>query len=95
MNTVYVSIGNSYDKLTQRDWSSFYWHTNAVVREHAETVHGAWVSQSTSAWQNACWCIEIDDEAAGFLAAELSSLANVYHQDSIAWAEATTKFIEG
>lgn len=95
MITVYISIGNSDDKLTQAEWAAFYRETCLAVREHAAAVHGQWVSEPASAWQNACWCIEIDDEAAGFLAAELSGLANVYHQDSIAWAEATTKFIEG
>lgn len=96
MITVYISIGNSDDKLTQVEWASFYRETCLAIRDHAVTVHGQWVSEPASAWQNACWCIEIDDDEAGFLRGELSEAVTKFRQDSIAWATTTkTEFIKG
>jgi len=93
MITVYVSIGNSDDKLTQAKWAEFYRAVALAVRHFSITVHGQWVSEPASAWQNACWCIEIDDDGAGYLRGHLGALAGTYDQDSIAWAEAVTAFI--
>lgn len=91
MLTVYVSIGNSDDKLGQADWATFHSAVNGVIRRAAHRVHGAWVSPSTDPWQNACWCIEIDEAPGVFgtqwLRNQLANLAGAYGQDSIAWAE--------
>lgn len=92
----YVSIGNSDDKLSQREWSSFHGETDNLLRRFA-MVHGAWTSLGTAPWQNACWCVEITDKTrVEYVKAELAGLANRFRQDSIAWAEApTTEFIDG
>lgn len=84
----YVSIGNSDDKLTQRDWALFYSDTAVLLQRHASTIHGQWASEPASAWQNACWCIEVNSATkAEYIKAELVGLAGRYRQDSIAWAE--------
>ena len=91
---VYISIGNSDDKLTQHEWSAY---AAAVDRtfEHAaryegSRVHGRWYSLPTEPWQNACWCIEFTDgmdEIVAQYRAELRRLAGVFRQDSIAWVD--------
>ncbi len=71
---VYISIGNSDDKLTQREWSEFVadvdrslrWWCNenastAALNSPAGRIHGHWLSASDSPWQNACWCVEYVD----------------------------------
>lgn len=94
MTTVYVSIGNSDDKLTQADWAAFHAAVDGVIRRAARQMHGAWVSPSTDPWQNACWCFEVvadpdpDYCQARWLRGQLTNLAGAYGQDSIAWAEA-------
>lgn len=94
MITVYISIGNSDDKLTQQEWATFYRSVNLTIREYLTVVHGQWVSEPASAWQNACWCIEIIDRHAEELKSRLRECAAQYRQDSIAWAEvAITKFL--
>lgn len=95
MITVYISIGNSDDKLTQADWASFYREACVAIRDAATTVHGQWVSEPTSAWQNACWCIEIGPAQASSLKAKLAEIAGFYIQDCVAWAEANTEFLVG
>lgn len=95
MITVYISIGNSDDKLSQNEWSQFYEETDELVEFAAHQVHGRWASAPTARWQNACWCVELHDDDADNLKRDLPGLAYRYGQDSIAWAEATTSFIGG
>ena len=91
--SVYISIGNSDDKLAQHEWASFYNHVDTIIIQYAETVHGVWASLPNGAFQNACWCIEIDEPWVLELKTRLAVVANTYRQDSIAWAEATTTFL--
>lgn len=96
MTTVYVSIGNSDDKLTQARWSIFVADVRRVIQRHAAQLHGAWFSEPDAPWQNACWCFDapadaVDVEHMKYL---LGDLAEAYEQDSIAWAECpVTEFI--
>jgi hypothetical protein len=99
--TVYISIGNSDDKLTQAEWSSYVQDVDrlfeSAVRYEGARVHGRWHSLPHEPWQNACWCAEWHEDLAPELAAlkrMLAIAARDYGQDSIAWAEATTTFIE-
>lgn len=93
--TVYISIGNSDDKLTQREWAEFV----GVVEEALDDVyikkHGSWFSRPDASWQNACWCIELEAVAGlkDSLQTELEQIAREFRQDSIAWAEAITTFL--
>lgn len=92
MTTVYISIGNSDDKLTQTEWAAFVNDVDMLLDGRLITIHGRWFSSPDTGYQNACWCIE--KEKALVLRSELRRLAGRYHQDSIAWAEApTTDFI--
>lgn len=100
MPTIYVSIGNSDDKLEQHQWSAYCAAVNQVfnysVRYVGSTVHGRWYSLPNEPWQNACWCVEFADgmdEVIGQYRAELTRLAATFHQDSIAWAVAETEFL--
>jgi hypothetical protein len=90
--TVFIMIGNSDDKLTQADWASYYSNT-AIAIQRAGKLHGQWVSEPASAWQNACWCIEVGKDSAELLQLRLAEIAGDYRQDSIAWAVAETQLI--
>jgi len=91
--TVYASIGNSDDKLTQVRWAAFHDKFNTAVRGLALQVYGDWTSPSTDPWQNACIAFAIGYETSERLRRDLAELAAEYGQDSIAWAEADTRFI--
>lgn len=95
MSVIYISIGNSDNKLTQSEWSEFWLDTDEVVQGHATTVHGVWQSSPVSSYQSACWCINVSTEReVSKLATALGRIARKYRQDSIAWAGAETQFIE-
>ncbi|MEV4806787.1 hypothetical protein AB0K18_42905 [Nonomuraea sp. NPDC049421] len=91
--TVYVSIGNSDDKLPQAEWADFVTQVGYLMHKYCRVMHGFWLSPSDWRWQNACWCIEVTPATAAQLRAQLSDLCRRFRQDSIAWAEATTDFI--
>ncbi len=89
---VYVSAGNSDDKLSQAEWSAF-------IRDIEHSLpsggwvrrHGNWRSLPDDPWQNACWCVEINDAVAETstvaMKKQLAFIATSWNQDSIAWAE--------
>jgi hypothetical protein len=93
MTTVYISIGNSDDKLTQAEWAHFVSDVDGLINGYASTKHGRWFSLTDDPWQNACWCIEVSEKAQMFLRDALANSARAYGQDSIAWAVADTSFI--
>ena len=91
---VYVSIGNSDDKLTQRHWHDFHEDVRCELIGAGADFHGQWSSPSTDVWQNACWCVEVVEGVVAELKRNLAEIATRYGQDSIAWAEApTTEFL--
>ena len=93
---IYIAIGNSDDKLTQREWANFHGAMYATIHASDDIkVHGEWFSSPTSAWQNACWCLEITDESVFHrLRNSLRFYARRFNQDSIAWTEAKpTEFL--
>lgn len=94
MITAYVSIGNSDDKLTQKEWAAFLLRTHLLLDDAASVMHGSWYSGPGVEWQNACWCVEIPADRAEPVRDGLRLLAREFRQDSIAWAEAPrTEFL--
>lgn len=91
---VYLSIGNSDDKLTQAEWSRYI----AEMRDHlggwAKVIHGTWFSHSGARWQNAAWCVEFGTGKSAQAAKDgATEIRRRYRQDSAAWAVAETEFI--
>lgn len=92
--TVYVSIGNSDDKLTQMSWAMFVESFREVMHEHANDVYGEWYSAPDSPFQNACIAIAVAPARVARLREQLTELRRQKRQDSVAWAVVpTTKFI--
>ena len=93
---VYISIGNSDDKLSQEHWARFIERVDEVVDGVYATVHGRWYSSPRSPFQNACWCVEFVVDAVATVRRvrrALRQLASDYQQDCIAWAVAETEFL--
>lgn len=88
---VYISIGNSDDRLSQSHWASYTEQVRAVLRRHATSVHGEWYSAPDAAYQNACFCIELRGrgvpEKAQLVKMNLGQIRDDFKQDSVAWAE--------
>lgn len=84
--TVYASIGNSDDRLTQAQWSGLTRRLANEVNQHADRVHGVWYSAPDSRYQNACACFEVTEKRAAYLRECLALACRDFRQESIAWA---------
>lgn len=94
MKTVYVSIGNSDDKLSQYSWHKFNTEVWETLEKESEKMHGDWSSDSSDPWQNACWCVEIHEDNIELVKALLRDIKVDYEQDAIGWVEVPeTEFI--
>lgn len=91
MTIVYVSIGNSDDKLSQAEWANFIRSVGHTLRFLDDVhIHGYWLSSPESSYQNACWCVEFESDdlnAVQTTREDLRALGRRFRQDSIAWAE--------
>jgi hypothetical protein len=84
--TVYVSIGNSDDKLSQKEWAEFVRDFNRSMRRYATQIYGEWYSNPAARYQNACIAAAIQDGVVDVLRGELTEMRTYYGQDSVAWA---------
>jgi vacuolar-type H+-ATPase subunit B/Vma2 len=93
--TIYITIGNSDDKLTQREWARFCDEVFVLLSDTAQEVHGQWFSATDSPYQNACFCVVIETYDEEDLRAELRDLGIKFRQESIMWTEASvTEFLK-
>lgn len=94
MKTAVIQIGNSDDKLTQRDWSRFVKDVEFAVSACCGQVHFSGYSPGGESWQNFCVVAEIDDDFGGDrLRGYLSELVTKYKQESIALIIGETEFV--
>lgn len=84
--SVRVGIGNSDNKLTQRQWADFILDARALALEYARQVLGYWFSLADQPWQNAELGWIMPASRLDALRGDLADLAEAYQQDSIALA---------
>lgn len=93
MKNVYISVGNSDDKLSQEIWSFLLDDVVGRSMNHASNIHGIWFSEPRSRYQNACICVEVPGERLEALRWEMQHIARAYGQDSIAFAVAEVEML--
>lgn len=87
MRTIYVSIGNSDDKLTQYRWSQYIREVRQAVLLHADKIHFFGFSGPDTWHQSAAWAAQFEHlDQEQNLGDQLKEIAGRYDQDSIAWA---------
>lgn len=87
MRTIYISIGNSDDKLTQYRWSEYIRQTRLAVLLHSDEIHFFGFAGPDTRFQNACWIADFEhlDQEIN-LHDQLKGIASEHYQESIAWA---------
>lgn len=91
--TITVQIGNSDDKLTQREWFEFHQRVRQYIRRDCAKVHFDGAPIATAPWQNAAFVFEASAAQAMEIRMVLKSVRKSYRQDSIAWTEGATAFV--
>jgi len=90
--TLIIQIGNSDDKLTQKEWADFCNNINFTVLKFGD-VHFTGGSKWDAQWQNACWIFNAYKEDIPDIKSLLKMDRERYRQDSIALTIGETQFI--
>lgn len=97
---IVIAIGNSDDKLTQREWAELIEEFEGWVDFYQEgvrfTLHGRWFSAPDAPWQNAAWSIAWPDDELAAIRSFKQDLRRVlakYRQDTMAWTTGNTELI--
>jgi len=99
---IVIQIGNSDDKLTQKEWSEFVNKVGDLVDSCCHTTHFFGGSSNWKQWQNACWVAVLknssytcltDEQYTNFLV-DLAEIGGAYKQDSIAVIEGNTQLLK-
>lgn len=94
MKTITIQIGNSDDKLTQKQWHRFIENIHDAVRIYCSEVHFFGASPGTEPWQNAAWVVVCRDQfSERELREEVKTQREAHQQDSVAWTEGDTELI--
>lgn len=97
MKTVTLQIGNSDDKLTQKEWAGFIGQVAELVADCAAESNGqiyfAGHSVATMPWQNAAWVFDLSAKQEWRFKSCIKSLRSAFVQDSVAFTVGKTRFI--
>ena len=94
MKTMVIQIGNSDDKLTQKEWSDFVATIGNEIEDWAIKTHFFASSMGHSKWQNACWVVEVEENGGlQALKVGLTEARVRFKQESCAITEGVTEFI--
>jgi hypothetical protein len=84
MKLIYITIGNSDNRLGQARWSNFCFSLEQVVGRLADRVFFVGYSLPNSTYQNMCASFHIKDDDVLALRSVLRGLAMDYEQECIA-----------
>lgn len=84
MKSFVVLIGNSDDKLSQKEWANFQKRIAEVVNQLSDEVHFCGSSNPLDQWQNMCTVSSVRDSNVDLLRSSISYILGVYNQESAA-----------
>lgn len=93
MKTITIQIGNSDDKLTQKEWAQFVDAVHMSISNRCEEMHFSGGSSNNAIWQNFAWVFTCQEKHIDTLKSRISAVGGTFKQDSVAWTEGETLFI--
>lgn len=93
MKTITLQVGNSDDKLTQKEWAAFVSEITSTLKDSRVEMHFFACSAGDAPWQNAAWVFEASAATKIEVQINVRRIRRSYRQDSAAWTEGTTTFI--
>lgn len=99
---IVIAIGNSDNRLTQREWHEFWMEFNTEIQYYGRLagieVHGTWMSDPVSPFQNAAWSLSWSNDMIHLtrdLQYLLREILPKYRQESMAWTVGNTTLVPG
>lgn len=83
--TIYVSIAETENVLSQSDWARFVNAVQAQIDEGAVEVLGPWFTAPASAFRSACWNFTVEEVDIDAMKGELGLVCAEYPRTSLAW----------
>jgi len=93
IKTLIVQIGNSDDKLTQKEWAVYCSEIHSSMNSYCVDIHFNGCSDGSHPWQNMCIVGEVPAGNVGGLKDQLRSIRERWHQDSVAILVGDSEFI--
>jgi hypothetical protein len=93
MRTITIQIGNSDDKLSQREWYKFVISVRKLISVYCNAIHFFGAPANWESWQNVAWIITCDDNRVEALKTAVAEVRAEFNQDSAAWTEGETEFV--
>lgn len=93
IKNIVISIGNSDDRLSQKEWSSYVTEVEHHINFFCIKVHFFGGSPNWLKWQNVSWWCEIEEDNLGILKIGLRHIRKYYRQDSAAILVGDTEFV--
>ena len=86
LQTAYITIGNSDNKLQQHEWAAYCNLVDKLVSDYSTRVYFKGFSLSNSEYQNACFSFSTTEAVMTMIREALKNLAKLFRQDCIALA---------
>ena len=93
VKTISILIGNSDDKLSQKQWAEFVDNVEFWIKKFCSSIHFSGGSANNLPWQNYCFVFEVEADKEIWIKANLAEIKIKYNQDSIAWIDGQTIFL--
>lgn len=93
IKTVCVQIGNTDDKLTQKEWSDFCKDVKVHCDWWKKEIHFCGTSEGSKPWQNMCIVFTMTKVEVEAFAKALNNVRKKYNQESIAVLVGDTEFV--
>jgi hypothetical protein len=90
---VSISLGNSDNKLPQKQWADFVEEVRKAVYDVCCQIHFFGGPPNYESWQNMTIVFDVSDAAIPHLKEDLTKIRTKYFQEAIAWLEGETEFI--
>ncbi len=91
--TVSILIGNTDNRLTQKEWSKFVEALRVAIEPDSATQHFFGTPPNYAPQQNACWVIEIEDQHIESLKRSVTDVRERFKQESAAMLFGHTEFV--
>jgi hypothetical protein len=91
--TVTVQLGNTDNKLTQQEWSSFITSVRVCLTAFNVTTHFQGGTREDAPYQNFCIVFNAKPETLPTLKHQVCMVGASFRQNSVAWTEGVTEFI--
>lgn len=93
--TVFLTLDNSSNKLSQNMWCHVVVYLDKAIDDHVWLVHGRWFTEPSSMKQSACWAFEIftEDGSVERLRKEVKGIVLGFLPEEVTWSVAQPEIL--